>query len=87
MRAAVRAAREQDAPPPVLELKWECLRWGVLPKPGGMGEQDYQLMYQMKHLDNVYSLIREQRASGGKPLPLEKQRAIFYLMKSGVMDD
>lgn len=84
----MRAAREQEAPPPLLALKWECLNWGVLPKEGGMGHQEYQTMYQMKHLDNVYQLVREQRQASRnkKPLPLEKQRIILTLVRQGVMD-
>jgi len=56
-----------DEPPPIeLRMAWQCQRWDALPDAGGMHDQDYQLLFRMTALLNVYdtvSLLRNMRGA------------------------
>lgn len=56
---------EDTPPPPELRLYWMCQRYGALPEPGAMLDQDAGLIARMTLLGNVYETIQYIRGLKG----------------------
>lgn len=50
--------------PPELQMAWFCGPYH-LPRDGGMGSQDYDLITKMRILENVYNAVTKMRSLKG----------------------
>jgi len=68
MLAAAACAEGKGAPPPELELAWQCDRWHVLPHDGGLVDQPAGLLRRMSTLSSVYQTMRSwhERKAGSE---------------------
>jgi hypothetical protein len=74
-----------ETPPPLL-LAWWCGA-NHLPSPGGMLDQDYKTMMQMRALSNVHDAVRTSRAAIGPDihkLPVGVKKIIKSLIDQGL---
>lgn len=55
-------------PPPELRLYWMCMRYGSLPEPGGLFDQDAGLMGRMSLLGNTYETVQRVRGLVGEAI-------------------
>lgn len=62
---AIASGDTQAAPPPELRLYWQCQRYGSLPEPGGLFDQDAGLLERMATLGNVYAAVTHVRSLRG----------------------
>ena len=84
MRAVVAAAsREDKEPPPILNLYWQCMKWGALPKVGGMNDQDYRTIYLMNILSRVYDAAQAWHSPKTK-MTADQERVFLWLHEIGV---
>ena len=65
MQQAAEAAEFGEAPPPELEIAWQCERWHTLPDAGGYLDQDATLMHRMTIAANVYHVVIHLRSLVG----------------------
>lgn len=80
------AARGKGSPPPPLSLAWYCGN-NLLPERGGVLDQDYKTMVQMRVLSNVYSAVQQAPHYTGEKIhgmPTEMKRVIAMLRKRGM---
>ena len=86
MRAAVEAARDKDAEaPPLLSKYWQCRNWSVLPRAGGMDDQDYREMYLVPWLHKAYDAVHAWETSSKKKPRTDVQKKMFkWLISSGI---
>lgn len=83
MRAAILAARGKGQPPPMLSLAFYCGDH-LLPESGGVLDQDYKTMMQMRTLSNIYYTVQQAPTYTGHDIhkiPPSMQRVISALMK------
>ena len=84
MRAVVAAAsREDKEPPPILNLYWQCMKWGALPKVGGMNDQDYRTIFKMNILSRVYDAALAWHSPKMK-MTADQERVFLWLHEIGV---
>lgn len=86
MRAAVDAATKKDAEaPPLLVEYWQCLRWGALPRAGGMDDQDYRKLFLMRLLHRAYDAVIAWNTSTKKrPMTDEQKKFHLWMIKAGI---
>lgn len=86
MRAAVDAATKKDAEaPPLLVEYWQCLRWGALPRAGGMDDQDYRKLFLMRLLHRAYDAVIAWNTSTKKrPMTDEQRNFHLWMIKAGI---
>jgi len=59
------------------------MKWGTLPKDGGMNDQDYRTMYLMNILALVYDAALAWHNSP-KDMTPDQQRIFAWLHKQGI---
>lgn len=77
----------QSPPPPELRLFWMCMRYGALPEPGGLFDQDAGLLGRMSLLGNVYETVQRVRGLVGDKIHdmrPDDGRLLGWLEKIGV---
>lgn len=74
------AADEADAPPWALSLAWRCQRWGALPRPGGVLDQDDIEMAAME-------MALESYALAGMSMTSKHFNHALYEQLMAMMDD
>lgn len=88
IQAAVDCVSDPQAtPPPELRLYWMCMRYGSLPEPGGLLDQDAGLMGRMSLLGNVYDTVQRVRGLVGDQIHdmrPEDGRLLAWLDRIGV---
>ena len=87
MREVVACARFAEAPPPILVMAWDVDRWHTLPDAGGLLDQDYHTLQQMRIALNIYQMITKLHNLKGEQIHSlsEGERAfIKALMDMGV---
>jgi hypothetical protein len=84
LRAAVAAASsDKDEPPPPLRLYWQCMKWGTLPKAGGMYDQDYRQMHMMNILSKVFDAAKAWHHPE-KKMTSDQTQIIKWLVSIGI---
>ena len=80
------AARDEDAEtPPLLSKYWQCKNWGVLPRSGGMDDQDYREMYLMPWLHRAYDAARAwETSTKKKPRTDAQKKMLLWMIKAGI---
>lgn len=63
MAAADYATGENDAPPEMLKLAWQCRRWRALPAPGGLFDQPLAVMVQMDAALNTFEAFAARESA------------------------
>jgi hypothetical protein len=76
------ASNDDKEPPPILSLYWQCMKWGTLPRAGGMYDQDYRTLYQMNVLSRVYDAALAWRTS--KDMTADQSKVFSWLHEIGV---
>ncbi len=74
-------------PPPELRLYWMCQRYGSLPEPGALFDQDAGLLERMSLLGNVYEAVQRVRGLTGDDIHRMRPddgRLLTWLEKIGV---
>ena len=77
----------EETPPPELRLYWMCQRFGSLPEPGGLMEQDAGLLGRMAALGNVYETVQRVRQLKGEQIHNMQPsdgRLLVWLEKQGI---
>lgn len=74
-------------PPPELRLYWMSQRYGALPEPGGLLEQDAMLLERMTTLGTVYESVSHMRSLKGPEIHNMSPaagRVIMWLEAQGI---
>jgi len=83
LRATVAAAsNENKEPPPLLNLYWQCMKWGTLPEAGGMNDQDYRTIFLMNILFRVYDAARAWHSK--EKMTADQEKTFLWLHDIGV---
>ena len=77
IEAAVQAARGKGEAPPPLKYFWQCRNWNALPRAGGVGDQEYRLIWQMTTLANVY--YTSEAWFTGKKMTADQEKIFVWL--------
>jgi len=88
VRAVVGVIDDDEPPPAMLSLAWNCQRWNTTPDPGGMYDQDYQTMRLMGVCLNIYNAVSHLRNCRGAQIHSlsESERKILgWLVKQGLV--
>jgi hypothetical protein len=59
------------------------MRWGTLPKAGGMNDQDYKVMSHMSQLARVHDAAHAWHKSP-KDMTAEQKKVFAWLHKAGL---
>lgn len=84
---AIASGDDTAAAPPELRLFWMCQRYGALPEPGGLFEQDAGLLERMAVLGSTYDAVTHMRSLKGPEIHNMNPsagRVILWLEKQGV---
>ena len=77
----------EGQPPSALQMAWWCGD-AHLPDVGGMLDQDYRLIYEMRTLERIYNVVMRWRNLAGKnihSLTTNERRLLRYLINEGFM--